>query len=149
MTRLDRRRLRSALKRLLSAAVLALLAGGLMGLGGGTEQDQGSIPIPSKSFSVTVTDAQGNTLRGERVTWEGKVYVRANFGNATITVPFEKLKSLQMAKGGAPDKVKMHALLRSGETLDLVADGKSKFYAETQFGNYEIFLADLASVEFH
>jgi len=125
---------------------LALLASaaGLMGLGGGNDTKEAAIPIPNKSYTITLTDNQSNKLVGERATWEGKVYFRAKFGNATI----EKLKSIQIAKGAAPDKVKVHAQMRSGEALDLTADSTTKFYADTQFGGYEIFLADLASVEF-
>lgn len=148
MTWLDRRQWHSGLKRLAVLLALALLAGGLMGLGGGSEQEEGAIPIPSKSYTVSLRDNQGNTLQGERFTWEGKVHLRANFGNATITLPFEKLKSLEISKGTTPDRVKATALLRSGDTLDLTVDAKSKCYAETKFGSYEIFMADLASVEF-
>jgi hypothetical protein len=145
---LDRRWFRRRLVSLASIAAFAALAGGLMGLGGGTAEEEGAIPIPSKSFTVVLTDSQGNSLVGERFTWEGKVHLRASFGNATITVPFEKLKLLKMSKSDAPNKVKVRALLRSGETLDLSVDGTSKSYADTQFGNYEIFMADLASIEF-
>ena len=149
MTRRDRRQWRLGLKRLASLAALAALAGGLMGLGGGSEKEEGAIPIPSKSYTVTLSDNQGNKLQGERFTWEGKVHLRASFGNATITVPFEKLKTLQMSKGNTPDRVNVKALLRSGDTLELTVDAKTKCYAETKFGNYEIFMADLASIEFH
>jgi hypothetical protein len=120
----------------------------LMGLGGGDDSKEAVIPIPNKSYTVTLTDSQSNHLVGERATWEGKVYFRAKFGNATVSVPFEKLKSIQITKGAAPDKVKVRAQMRSGETLDLTADATTKFYADTQFGAYEIFLADLATVEF-
>lgn len=142
------RQFRDAVRRWLAGAVLALLAAGLMGLGGGTEEDTGSIPIPAKSYTVSLTDAQGNNLIGERFTWEGKVHMRAQFGNATITVPFEKLQSLKMSKSASPDKVKVRAVLRSGESLELTAEATTKWYAETKFGNYEIFTADLASIDF-
>jgi len=128
--------------------VLPGLAAGLMGLGGGDDSKEAVIPIPNKSYTVTLTDTQSNKLVGERATWEGKVFFRAKFGNATVSVPFEKLKAIQISKGAAPDKVKVRAQMRSGESLDLTADSTSKFYADTQFGAYEIFLADLASVEF-
>jgi hypothetical protein len=148
MFRLNQRKALPAGRAWLSWMLLLVLAGWLMGLGGGSDEKEAVIPIPSKSYTVTLADTQGNKLVGERVTWEGKVHLRAKFGNATISVPFEKLKSLQVAKGAAPEKVKVRALLRSGETLDLTADSNTKFYADTQFGAYEIFLADLASVEF-
>ena len=135
-------------RSVLAGVALLALAAGLMGLGGGSDTKEAVIPIPNKSYTITLTDNQSNKLVGERSTWEGKVYFRAKFGNATVSVPFEKLKSIQIGKGAAPDKVKVRAQMRSGESLDLTADATSKFYADTQFGGYEIFLADLALVEF-
>ena len=148
MTKRDGKRAPRGWQGLWVGLALLPLAAGLMGLGGGDDAKEAAIPIPSKSYSVTLTDSQSNKLAGERATWEGKVYFRAKFGNATVSVPFEKLKSIQIAKGAAPDRVKVRAQMRSGESLDLTADSTTKFYADTQFGAYEIFLADLALVEF-
>jgi hypothetical protein len=133
---------------MLTWLALLPLAALLMGFGGGDDTKEAVIPIPNKSYAVTLTDNQSNKLAGERATWEGKIYFRAKFGNATVSMPFEKLKSIQITKGAAPDRVKVRAQMRSGETLDLTADSTTKFYADTQFGGYEIFLADLATVEF-
>ncbi|MCZ6749299.1 MAG: hypothetical protein O7D96_08400 [SAR324 cluster bacterium] len=127
---------------------LAALAVALMGLGGGDQGAEGDIPIPSKSYTVTLTDTQNNTLEGERFTWEGNVHVRAKFGNATITIPFEKLRSMRMNPGATPEVVNVEALLKSGETLALTIEATSKCYAVTKFGNYEIFMGDLASIDF-
>lgn len=125
-----------------------LAAGWLMGLGGGPEQTAETIPIPSRSFQVQVTDSEGNSLRGSRFTWEGRVSLRAQYGNATITIPFEKLSVLEIGESVAPERVNARAVLKSGETLELTMDATSKCYAETEFGNYEIFVSDLSRVEF-
>lgn len=130
------------------ALVMVLLAAGLMGLGGGDEGEGGRIPIPSESYAVTLTDRSGNTLEGDRFTWEGKVFLRAQFGNATVTVPFEKLASLKVTAADASDQVNVSAVMKDGETLALTVDATSKCYANTRFGDYEIFMADLAAVSF-
>ena len=76
------------------------------------------------------------------------MHIRAQFGNATVTVPFEKLQSLKISTHESPGRVMATAQLKNGQSLELTLDATSKCYALTEFGNYEIFVADLASVEF-
>ncbi len=144
-------------------ACLALLLAALwlMGLGGGNEATKSNIPIPEQNFTATVEDASGQSLEAKRFTWEGKVHFRATYGSATITLPFEKLRrltvSLPFAKvrsvtvGPAADRPELIAAritLRSGETVAVLLDRTSKLYGETKFGEYEIFLKDVARITF-
>jgi hypothetical protein len=125
----------------------------LMGLGGGTESGSGSnIPLPQENFTATVADRSGQSLEARRFNWEGKVQFRAQLGNATVSLPFSKIKSVKIA-GGEGDKgnvalIKAAVTLRSGDTVEVLLDRGSKCYGETKFGNYEIFLKDVASIEF-
>ena len=128
----------------------------LMGLSGGGNGDSGSsIPIPQENFTVTVADRSGQQLEAKRFTWEGKVQFRGQLGNATITLPFSKVKSVKVEPIGGEksgDKgaalIKASVALRSGDTVQVQLDRTSKCYGETKFGNYEIFLKDVASIEF-
>lgn len=135
------------------ALALALLpaAGLLMGLGGGSGGEEKPIPIPQKNFTVTVSDSKGLKVQAERFTWEGKVHFQGQFGHATLTLPFQKVKSLKVLSGGVDGNsalVRTQATLRSGETLELALDRASKCYGETSFGNYEIFLKDVGEIQF-
>ena len=132
--------------------VLALAAAWSLGLGGGDGDSDSSIPIPQRNFTVKVTDAKGQSLEANRFTWEGKVHFRGLFGNATITLPFLKLKSLKVlrgAKAANPDQIAATVVLKSGETVDLSLDSTSKCYGETRFGNYEIFFKDIGEIVFN
>jgi hypothetical protein len=138
--------------RWLTRGVLLAAAFWLMGLGGGTESGSGSnIPIPQENFTVTVVDRSGQSLEARRFTWEGKVQFRAQLGNATVSLPFSKIRSVKVSAGNG-DKAgalaRAAVTLRTGDTVEVALDRASKCYGETKFGNYEIFLKDVASIEF-
>ena len=135
-------------------ALLALLPAALwlMGLGGGTESNAlNTIPIPRENFTVVIKDRSGQEVEAKRVTWEGKVYLRGQVGNATVSMPFEKVRSVKVLPPEgqtAGASVRAAVTLRSGDTVDLMIDRGSKCYGETKYGNYEIFFKDLAELTF-
>lgn len=138
-------------RRALAALTLIAAAGWLMGLGGGNGTGtEKAIPIPQKNFTVAVTDARGLKAQVERFTWEGKVHIQGQYGNATITLPFQKVLSIKVGAGTppAPTLVISRVTLRSGETLELAVERSSKCYGESSFGNYEIFFKDIAELQF-
>ena len=146
MTRAGRRW--AGLRGIVALAPLALL---LMGLGNGSDANRSTIPLPERNYSVTVTDSKGRTIEADRFTWDGKVYFKATFGSASITLPFEKLSALNMqpqAETGSPNLIAASAVLKSGETVAVALDRTSKCYGTTRFGDYEIFIKDVGSIKF-
>ncbi len=134
------------------AVAVALAAVWWMGLGNGGDGDGPSIPIPQQNFSVTVTDTQGKSLKANRFTWEGKVHFEGMFGNARITLPFQKLKSVKVFSGkklSNPDLIAASVTTKSGETVELSLERTSKCYGKTRFGNYEIFFKDVGEIVFN
>jgi hypothetical protein len=123
-----------------------------LGLGNGSDQDGPKIPIPQRNFTVTVTDSKGQALEASRFTWEGKVHLRGQYGNATVTLPFQKLKKVNVLvekKLKNPDLIGAAVELKTGESLELALERTSKCYGETRYGNYEIFLKDVAEIVFN
>ena len=133
------------------ALAVLLAAFWTMGLGDGGDGDGPKIPIPQRNFTVTVTDTTGNAMEAKRFTWEGKVHLRGQFGSATVTLPFQKIKGIKVLaekKLGNPDLIATVVELKSGEPVELSLERTSKCYGETRFGNYEIFLKDVAEIAF-
>ena len=92
----------------LGRSLLLVAALWLMGLGGGTEGGSGTtIPLPQENFTVTVADRSGQSLEAKRFTWEGKVEFRGQIGNATVSLPFNKIRSLRVvaAEGDGASQV--------------------------------------------
>lgn len=131
---------------------LLLAAAWLMGMGGGSGNGgaAGSIPIPDRSFTVTVTDTAGNSVEAERFTWEGKTHFKAEYGNATVTLPFEKVSRVEVlheSETVLPERVLARVILRTGESIEVSLERSSKCYGDTRFGAYEIFLKDVQAIE--
>jgi hypothetical protein len=132
-------------------AALGLAALALMGMGGGGGSTEKVIPIPEKNYTVNVTDTRGAKVEAKRFTWEGKVHFQGQFGQATVTVAFPKVQSVQIvpsAPTGNANLILTKMTLRGGDTVDLLLERTSKVYGETKFGTYEIFVRDLAQIEF-
>ncbi len=104
--------------RLVLVFTLALLVGGM---GGGDENLTGGLPLPEKNFVVGITDRTGMQTKSSRLTWEGKVYFRGKYGEATVNLPFAKISQVDF---------------RPANT------------AETPFGELEISVADLRQLDF-
>lgn len=133
----------------LGALLLAALL--LMGLGNGGDATRSNIPVPERNYTVTIADRQGRSLEAERFTWEGKVFFKANFGAAAVTLPFEKLSELTLqhqADAGSPELIAASALLKTGETVQVTLERTSKCFGTTRFGDYEIFIKDVGSIKF-
>ncbi len=124
----------------------------LLGLGGGngSTEDGATLPLPQKNFSVTLMDNTGLVTGTSRMTWEGKNYLKGQYGEATITIPFEKIQVVKFLPedGANPTLIQAQVQLTSGKTYPLSIDRTTKVYAETDFGQLEIFVQDLQQMEF-
>jgi len=125
----------------------------LMGLSGGSSgpTNEKVVPIPDKNYTVQVTDSRGAKVEARRFTWEGKVYFQGLYGQATVTLPFPKVKAVQVLPSAAtvsPNLVMAKITLSSGATLDIALDRTTKCYGETDFGTYEIYVRDVTNLQF-
>ena len=114
--------------------------------GGGPESTQ--IPLPLKNFNATVVDVADQSVVARRISLEGKIFIQGKVGKASVSVPFEKIERLSVATGDDPLKVQVNVTLKNGSAVRLVTESTLKAFAETDFGNYEILLGDIRSVQF-
>ena len=120
-----------------------LLLTAMGGKGGGFER----APRVDKNFSVTVTDASGNKINGEKFSWEGRVHFAGYFGMASITVPFEKIKELSIGEK-KEKKVKVAAKLKDGTDTVFEIDADSRCYGEAPFGSFMLTMEEMKAVSF-
>lgn len=146
MTGLQNRMAFLALKLLVLLSVAALFGG----MGGGDEKLTGGLPLPEKNFVVQMTDRTGLQTQSTKLTWDGKVHFRGKYGEATVNVPFAKIKRVDFspANTGASAYTIATVSLHSGQQLELALENQTNIYAETPFGELEISVADLRQLEF-
>jgi len=134
------------LNRLISFVLLVLFAvllTAMGGKGGGFER----APRVEKNFAVTITDASGNKISGDKFSWEGRIHFAGMIGMAAATVPFDKVKDISV--GEKKDrKVKVTAHLKEGGETTMEIDADSRCFGESTFGSFMLIMEDIRSVVF-
>jgi hypothetical protein len=121
----------------------AFLLTAMGGKGGGFER----APRVEKNYAVVITDASGNTIQGEKFSWEGRIHFAGYMGMAQVVVPFDKVKELTV--GEKKDrKVKTTARLVDGSETAFEMDADSRCYGEAGFGSFMLMMDELKSINF-
>jgi hypothetical protein len=123
------------------AAAFLLLTG--MGGSGGFER----APRVEKNFSVTVVDASGVRIEGEKFSWEGRIHFSGFLGMAQVTMPFDRIKDLTVGER-KERKVNVTVRLVDGTETSFDIDAKSRCFGETSFGSFMLQLDEIKSISF-
>ena len=131
-------------------AVMAVLSSllflmGMGSLGGPAAVEK--IPVPEKNFNARTIDREGVQTSLSQVSFEGKVFLVAKLGDATVTIPFERISSLNIT-GQQGNEVLSVVSLRNQEKVEVKIDKSSKFYGKADFGTFQIECKDLKSISF-
>ena len=133
-------------------AVTALLSSllFLMGMGGlGGQAPVEKVPVPEKNFNARIVDREGVQTSLSQVNFEGKVFLVGKRGDATVTIPFEKISSLDITVTGQQGNEVLYVVsLRGKEKTEIKVDKISKFYGKADFGTFQIESKDLKSISF-
>ncbi len=127
---------------ILAFAFLILLTA-MGGKGGGFER----APRVDKNFSVTVTDASGNKISGEKFSWEGRTRFSGYLGLAEVNLPFERVKELKVGEK-KEKRVRITAHLADGSEVALDVDSDSRCYGEAGFGSFMLTMDEIKEIRF-
>ncbi len=120
----------------------------LMGMGGlGGPAPVEKTPVPEKNFNARVLDHQGVQTSLSQVSFEGKVFLVGKRGDATVTIPFDKISQVEI-KGQEGNEVLVVVALQKQEKIEVKIDKSSKFYGKADFGTFQIESKDLKSISF-
>lgn len=104
-------------------------------------------PRVEKNFTVTVVDASGKKIEGEKFSWEGRIHFAGYLGMAQVTVPFDRISEL--AVGEKKERtVKVTARLKDGGETVVDMDADSRCYGEAKFGSFMLRMDEIKSVSF-
>lgn len=121
----------------------------LMGMGTGSGNMTHKIPVPEKNFAATIVDSEGITTKVTQISFDGRTYLSGQRGNTTVTVPFEKISTVQVGKAEEEKKVSAFITLKAGGTVNVIVDGKLPCYGSADFGNVQVEFKDIKKVEIH
>ncbi len=137
------------MKRLSIILVVLLIIPFVMGMGTGSGGPMHKIPSPDKNYTATIVDSEGVTTKVNQISIDGKTYLAGSRGNTTVTVPFEKIASIQVGKLEEDKKVAVFVTLKAGGTLNMKVEGKVLCYGSADFGNVQIEFKDIKKVDIH
>jgi hypothetical protein len=135
-------------KKINIAVFLLFVVPFVMGMGVGGEIKH-KIPTPDKNFTATITDSQEVSTKVSQISFDGKTYLTGQRGNTTVTIPFEKISSVQVGKTEEEKKVSVFVTLKAGGTLNIKVEEKTPCYGSADFGNNRIEFKDIKKVEIH
>ncbi len=118
---------------------------GMGGLGGTAPVEK--IPTPEKNFTVLVTDRDGVKTSLSQFSHEGKIFLTGKLGEATVTVPFEKISQVQF-QSQARNEVLAQVSVKDQKPVEMKVDKQSKFFGNAGFGTFQIESKDLKSIRF-
>ncbi|MEK6726859.1 MAG: hypothetical protein AABY54_09995 [Deltaproteobacteria bacterium] len=121
----------------------------LMGMGMNGGNVKHNIPVPDKNFTATIVDSQGVTTKVTQITFDGKTYLTGHKGNTTVTVPFDKISSVQVGKLAEDKKASAFITLKAGGTLNITVEGNLPCYGSADFGNVQVEFKDIRKVDIH
>ena len=107
----------------------------LSGMGADAGKD---FPTPDMDFHATLTDERGITTACTGVSWEGKVFFKAKRGEATVTIPFKKVRSIERIAKNGEGTIDFRISLKDGKDVAVTFDEESRFFGKTDFGTYKI-----------
>lgn len=121
----------------------------IMGMGMDGNNVKHNIPNPEKNFTATIVDSQGVTTKVTQISFDGKTYLAGQRGNTTVTIPFDKISSVQAGKLEDDKKISTVVTFKTGTTLNMTVDGKLPCYGAADFGNVQVEFRDIRKVDIH
>ncbi|MFH1059022.1 MAG: hypothetical protein V1797_10160 [Pseudomonadota bacterium] len=125
--------------------LLLLLCPLVMAMGFGDSNAPTRIPEPQANYRGLVVDQEGTRVDLTQVAVDGQTFVLGSLGQGQAAIPFDKVKTVELANQGGVLKGKVS--LKEGAPVELVMDGLLKLTGRTSFGNFRIPLAEVRSIE--
>lgn len=125
--------------------LLLLLCPLLLAMGLGDSNAPTRIPEPQSNFRGLVVDQDGTRVELTQLAIDGQTFVLGGLGQGQAAIPFDKVRTVELANQGGALKAKIS--LDQGAPVELSLDGLLKLTGRTSFGNYRIPLAEVRSIE--
>ncbi len=113
----------------------------ILGMGAFGEGPANKVPVPDKKYTTTFIDQMDVVTECSGVSIEGNTYLEGKKGEGVYTIPFDRIRNIVFRmKGG---ELRGIVKLTDGDDIDLVLKKEQKAYGRTQYGTFQIKLANL------
>jgi hypothetical protein len=114
-----------------------------MGGSGGFER----APRVDKNYAVSIEDASGAKIEGEKFSWDGRLQFQGFIGLAQVNLPFDRVKEVTV--GEMKDRtVSVSVRLTDNTETKFNLDAQSRCYGEASFGSFMLHMNEIKSIVF-
>jgi hypothetical protein len=106
------------------------------------------IPVPAEIWQAEVEDLSGTVTRVSRITFNGEVFAYGKHGDATASVPFDRIREVRVEPTSRQDERLLFITLRDGGTVKLLVEDDVPCYAEAPFGYLKLDVGKLRRIVF-
>jgi len=122
--------------------LVPLLAG--MGVIGETPSNK--IPVPDRKYQATFIDQLDVVTECSDVSIEGNTFIDGKRGEGTYAIAFDRIRSILFRM--KEKELRGVVQLKDGNEMELVLNKDRKAFGKTEFGTFQIKLANLKKMSF-
>ena len=105
-------------------------------------------PETPRQFSATITDAKGESIHVEQLSYDGELYVPVYKGKGLIIIPFEKIMAIEFGEQ-QEGKRRIHITFVDQKTETFLVEENILFVGKVPYGTYQIETKDMKRLELH
>lgn len=118
----------------------------LLGMGVVGESPSNKIPVPDKKYTVVFIDQMDIVTECSEASIEGNTFIDGKRGEGTYAIAFDRIRSILFRM--KERELRGIVQLKDGLEIELVLNKDRKAYGKTEFGTFQIKLANLKKITF-
>jgi hypothetical protein len=134
------------MKRIAYLIVIVIFSGFLTGMGSTGESAPVAVPEPETDYTVVLVDQSDVSMDLEKFSCDGQVFISGKRGNAHISIPFQKISSVQFfLKDGV---LTADVRLKNESFVTITVEKDQPCYGTLSYGSMKINMEDIKSITF-
>lgn len=119
----------------------------LVGMGNLGDPLSVEVPEPAADYAVTVVDQSDHSARLEKFSIGGKTLISGKLGNADVSVPFDKVRSIALLLKDETLTAEVH--LKDDNVLLVDVRPGTVCYGKFRYGDFRIAVDDIRLITIH
>ena len=117
-----------------------------MGMGSSGESAPVTVPEPETDYAVVLVDQSDVSTALEKFSCDGQVFISGKRGNAHISIPFQKISSVQFFLKDAV--LTADVKLKDEPSVTITVEKDQPCYGTLSYGSMKINMEDIKSITF-
>ena len=134
------------MKKIAYFIAIVILYGFLMGMGSTGDSAPVTVPEPETDYAVVLVDQSDVSMDLENFSCDGQVFISGKRGSAHISIPFQKISSVQFFLKDAV--LTANVKLKDETPVTVTVEKDQPCYGTLSYGSMKINMEDIKSITF-